>query len=286
MAKKKSSVEKDLAKIVMMGRKAKLEANRPIEKSKKLKKEKATAKDTTSIKSKTIKNLLEVDLSLLDIEKARKLLKSVRGLTTKRINLLKKNESFAYAEHTLDTRMKELYIGGKKPSANKIKQASVTKELERYRSFWSSKTSSLEGAKEEQIEQSKRIFGVDEYGEPVRLMSYKESVAFWSIYDEFYNQMKAKASDLDSDRVQQILAMVMPLEDLSNLSKEQIKAIDFTAVIDNAYEQLRAEKDSGIEYDKFNREDKDQPFEVHAIDKKTYRKRNAWIKNLKKQNLI
>lgn len=171
-----------------------------------------------------------VDYEMGD-EEMRKLLKKVRNLTARRMASLEKGNSFSYAAMQFDQAMKKTYLGGKLPDVNKMKWQAVERELRSHHQFWSSKTSTTSGARAEQVEQSKRIWGVDKSGKPARLMTFEESKAFWSAYEEFNNIYKGSIARYDSNRIQQAVGQVFSnvgfwitdLKALSEAAMEHLK---------------------------------------------------------------
>lgn len=176
---------------------------------------------STEKKKKSGKTKLEewgdeqIDLRSMSNAELRAVLKDSLTGTSRRISSLKRNESFSYAMFRYEQDMAKTFVNG---NAGLKKLLSVDPDKDRSRSyrellqkavkithnFWASATSTKAGARKEQVEQSKRIFGVDKRGNPNRIISFEESKDFWALYDEYYNRFPDKQRR-DSDRVQRML---------------------------------------------------------------------------------
>lgn len=132
-------------------------------------------------------------------------LKKVRNLTSRRVASLKRKSAFSFATYQFEQNMERNYIHGKQPDVSSMTYQAIEKELRIHHQFWSSETATAKGSKNQQVAQSKRIFGVDQRGRPRRVMSFEEGKAFWAAYYEFQNLYRADKTYLDSNRVQRIL---------------------------------------------------------------------------------
>lgn len=137
------------------------------------------------------------------------ILKKVRSSTARRVASLKKSGAFSYAAMQFEQTMKKTYFNGKLPDIDKMSWQAIERELRSHHQFWAAKTSSSSGARKEQIEQSKRIWGVDKSGKPLRVMSFDESKAYWSAYEEFNKIYKGSLARFDSNRIQQAIGSIM-----------------------------------------------------------------------------
>ena len=131
-------------------------------------------------------------------------LKQIRRATERRLEALARNRSFSYAKESLERQLKKVYLNGMKPDVNKLKFQQVEKELAMYHKFWSSSTSTVKGAKEEQIKQSARIFGKDTRGRPRRVLTLEEGRLFWAAYARFKESYK-ETTQYDSRRILRLL---------------------------------------------------------------------------------
>lgn len=222
--------------------------------------------------SPSVKKLMAIDLSRTkpnEVDNYRNLLKTIRGQVTRTRKKLGGN--FSYAREALDRELNEMYKG-KKPSTAKLNASLVTKELAKYQSFFASKTSSAAGATQEQIEQSKRIFGVTENGEARRVLTFEESKAFWSLYESFYELHPNAFGRFDSDRVQQVLSQYMLFDELST---DEIKNLDIVDLTKKVFNQLKRETEFDYDLPKFNRLNPNEAFLPKAVSSRSlsaYRK--------------
>lgn len=176
------------------------------------------------------------------------MLKKVRSSTARRVASLKKSGAFSYAAMQFEQAMKKTYFNGQMPDISKMSWQSIERELRSHHQFWASKTSSASGARKEQIEQSKRIWGVDKKGKPLKVMTFDESKAFWSAYDEFNELYKGQLARYDSNRIQQAVGTVM------NLGGFWID--DIVALSDAAMEHLKMQSEMseklGVDFEDFD----------------------------------
>ena len=199
----------------------------------------------------------------------KKLLRKIRTSTARRVQSLSKQKSFSYAARQFDQSMKKTYLGGKTPNLNTMTYRQMERELRMHHQFWSSKTATVKGAREEQIEQSKRIFGM-KGGKPTRVMTYEESVAFWKAYDEFYNMYKNSTSRFDSTRIQQVLGNAM------TMGGEFFDVdADLVMLLEDAMEELerRAEyEEQGYEYQDYNPSKPKADYDPNLLTYKSWKK--------------
>lgn len=152
-------------------------------------------------------------------EELEKELKKLRNLTTRRTASLSKKNAFSYALYQYDQNMKKNFLVRK--DVTELTRNQLEKELRIIHDFWSSKTSTYKGAREEQIIQSTRIFGVTKAGKPRRILTIEEARKFWLVYDEFHNMYKEGTAKYDSNRVQQIIGEAYVEKDFSNIDMVQ-----------------------------------------------------------------
>ena len=81
-------------------------------------------------------------------------------------------------------------------------------EIFRLQDFFTSKTSTIPGARSVAVEQDRRIFGTSEFtNKPLKRLTYEERTSFWSAYNEFIHmQSEAYVRNMTSDVIQQMLA--------------------------------------------------------------------------------
>lgn len=70
-------------------------------------------------------------------------------------------------------------------ATSKLKRVDAVAELQAYKKFFGSKSSTVPGAREIMKQQDARIFGVDASGKPLKRMTRIQRENFWSLYDEF-----------------------------------------------------------------------------------------------------
>lgn len=68
---------------------------------------------------------------------------------------------------------------------SKLKRVDAVAELQAYKKFFGSKSSTVSGAREIMKQQDARIFGVDASGKPLKRMTRNQRENFWALYDEF-----------------------------------------------------------------------------------------------------
>ena len=203
------------------------------------------------------------------------LLKKVRSSTTRRISSLAKKKSFSYAANQFNQSIKKTYLTGKMPSVENMSYKQMERELRYHHQFWSSKTATESGARSEQVEQSKRIFGVDKRGRPLRVMSFEESRAFWAAYEEFFNMYKDSTARFDSSRVQQAIGSAMSMRD-GFIDREA----DLVKILSNAMDNLEyqsAMEEQGYEFQNFNPDKPNSAFDPNAMTEKSWKK---WVKEV------
>ena len=189
------------------------------------------------------------------VEALEKELRKLRTLTARRIASLKKNKAFSYATYQYEQNMKQNFLVRKPVSEMGYRQ--IERELRIIHDFWAAKTSTLKGAREEQLEQSARIFGgkTDKNGRiiPTRILSYEESKKFWAAKEEFYRLNPDATARFDSHRVQTIIGEAM----------EQVMTgpeLDIIHLLKTVRQQLDAEEEVGFQFQHFDPEKKSQNF--------------------------
>lgn len=166
------------------------------------------------------------------LEELRKELKQIRRATERRLEALARNRSFSYSKEALERQIKKTYMNGVKPDVNKLKFQQVEKELAMYHKFWSSSTSTVKGAKEEQIKQSARIFGKDTKGRPRRVLTLEEGRLFWAAYDRFKESYQ-ETTQYDSRRILRLLG-----EHMGTVLDPDTDWVEF---LENFYQEVEAD---------------------------------------------
>lgn len=107
-------------------------------------------------------------------------------------------------------KMKDYYDDkGMRPPITMSRNREVA-ELIRLIDMFNDKTSTVKGAREENIKEDKKLFGVNHYdGTPKFRMRPKTRKLFWAAYDEFNHQHPEMAAKFPSEFIQQALGDVM-----------------------------------------------------------------------------
>lgn len=147
------------------------------------------------------------DIAKLSGESGRqKLLGYVKSLQygyKRRVQQFKRRGESSYAQIALE---KSMPAGGQSVKLTKLTRNQLILEFARYSKFFTAKTSTLEGIREENQLQDARIFGIDDEGNPRHQMSRADREKFWDLYYEYYNTYRATATSYGSETVQQQLA--------------------------------------------------------------------------------
>lgn len=199
-----------------------------------------------------------------------KLLKKVRSATARRTASLSKNKSYSYASHQFNQSIKKTYMSGKLPPIENMSYKQMERELRFHHQFWSSKTSTSSGARKEQLEQSRRIFGTDKKGKPIRVMTLEESRAFWSAYEEFYNMYKDSTARFDSTRIQQAIGSTM-----SMLGGFVEPDSDLVKILSEAMEKLKYQselEEQGYDFQNFDPNSPSKAFNPNELTPRSQRK--------------
>lgn len=137
----------------------------------------------------------------------RPMLKQARALYEKQKKIfLSHPNTYSYAFD----KMEEYYEDRGIRPIGKMGKAQLQGEFFRLQEFFSSKGSTLPGARSISAEANKRIFGVDKSGRAKFRMTYEQSVDFWSAYNEFKNlEKEGYVKWATSDIIQQVLGEYM-----------------------------------------------------------------------------
>ena len=209
----------------------------------------------------------------------KKLLKKVRTMTARRVQSLNKKNAFSYAAQQFNQSMKRTYLNGTAPSLENMTYRQMERELRMHHQFWSSKTATERGSRAEQVEQSKRIFGTDAKGRPIRVMTFEESKLFWSAYEEFFNMYKNSSAAFDSDRIQQAIGEAMAAED-GYFSPY----VDLVYILDEAKETLKSRQELeelGFQFQSYDPKHPNKQWEPGQMTEKSWKK---YVKEVYKGN--
>lgn len=152
-----------------------------------------------------LRNLEYDDIRKMSDEEVKRYINDARILYKERASKFEQNSDKVYS-HAYN-KMKEWYRKyGETEFSDGIGPLNRRKiELARLSEFFSSKGSTLRGARAIQNETNKRIFGENARGRPKHRMSTEEQEKYWKFYDELINQNPNITSFVPSTKIQQYL---------------------------------------------------------------------------------
>lgn len=134
----------------------------------------------------------------------RRFLRAARQLFNTQQKTFKKYEKTVYSP-ALD-KMEDYYDSNGKKSVSRMTTSQLRNEIFRLQEFFDSESSTVPGARKIATEQDRRIFGVDEKGNPVRRMTLQQRSDFWAAYQEFVSMQKESyIRNMGSNTIQQYL---------------------------------------------------------------------------------
>ena len=134
----------------------------------------------------------------------RQFLRAARQLFNTQQKTFKKYEKTVYSP-ALD-KMEDYYDSNGKKSVSRMTTSQLRNEIFRLQEFFDSESSTVPGARKIATEQDRRIFGVDEKGNPVRRMTLQQRSDFWAAYQEFVSMQKESyIRNMGSNTIQQYL---------------------------------------------------------------------------------
>lgn len=182
----------------------------------------------------TKKTFLRLDPSAIGKLKApelRELLRGARQLFSNQEKTFKRYEKSVYSP-ALD-KMQSYYEDNGQQSVSRMRVSKMRNEIFRLQEFFDSQSSTVPGARKIQIEQDKRIFGINEKGKPAQRMTLEQRTNFWAAYDEFVKMQKESyVRNMGSDTIQQYLGQMV-----IDASKRSGRDYGFGSMSD--YEELR-----------------------------------------------
>lgn len=126
-----------------------------------------------------------------DMKKLAQYINSLRRGFQARVRQIQKAGLYSYAaDATVDrSKLKNLPASqitkGRDPASARN---ALLSEFAKYQQFFEDKTSTVSGILEENRKQDERIFGVDDYGNPLGTLTQEQRVDFWSAWSEFQSQ--------------------------------------------------------------------------------------------------
>lgn len=160
------------------------------------------------------------------IAQLRKYVQTLQTGYKRRVGQFKRHGLTSYAQISLEGSVSE---PAKKRKVKDMTRNQLLMEFARYSKFFHDKTSTIEGIKEVNLEQDKRIFGTDEKGIAKGRMNEEDRKNFWSVYDEFIHQHSELISMYGSERVQQAISEVI---------LEVADPLNFGEILNRATEKL------------------------------------------------
>lgn len=168
----------------------------------------------------------------------RPLLREARAAYQKQAAVFSRNESVYSHAHEL---MEEWYSDHGSKAVSRMKRTELQSELYRLQDFFGSKTSTVTGARKLAIDTDRRIFGVNESGNPLFRMNKNEAADFWANYHAFEELDEAFVRNATSDFVQQVLGEWMKgtYTALRKVSKEVNTSIMGTYFMEMLREEIK-----------------------------------------------
>lgn len=203
------------------------------------------------------------ELSKLSDATIRKYVRTMRSSFIRRSASIKKQGFYSFAAMKLENEFKQLAKRKNKgilPEGYKFRQSRenlkdmdrmrLMVEFYRYAEFFNSKTSQVSGIKKIELEQDKRLFGVDENGNATRRMTADERRLYWDVYNEFKKQVPGFKQLYNSEQVQEVFGDFVSLEGEydKELSDMIIGGKSLIEVLEKAKEKLdklKAEEEYG-----------------------------------------
>lgn len=165
---------------------------------------------------KSFLSMSPVDIGKLKVKEARDILRKARFLFSSQEKMFSKYESTVHSPSF--EKMEDYYEASGKPYVSKMNLSKLRNEIFRLQDFFSSKTSTVPGARKAMYEQDVRIFGINEKtGKPNKRMTLSQRTAFWSAYNEFINMEKESyIRNMGSNTVQSYLGEMIIADSKKN----------------------------------------------------------------------
>lgn len=167
-----------------------------------------------------------------DMKKLAQYINTLRRGFNARVRQIQKAGLYSYAADATEkrSRLKNMPASqitkGRDPASARN---ALLAEFAKYQQFFEDKTSTVSGILEENRKQDERIFGVDDYGNPLGTLTQEQRVDFWSAWSEFQSQNANLVSTREySARAVQMLREVLydngfgKKENLLNTAKQFI----------------------------------------------------------------
>lgn len=128
-------------------------------------------------------------------------LKTLRYGYKRRAQAIKKSGLYSHAMYQFEDVPGNLFR-----SYDKMTNNQIIAEIIRLSNFFNSRTASVQGIREVNKEQDRRIFGETKTGKPLQQMTESERKLYWALYNEYFNNDSTRTSKFGSNSVQQTLA--------------------------------------------------------------------------------
>ena len=126
-----------------------------------------------------------------DMKKLAQYINTLRRGFKARVRQIQKAGLYSYAADATEERSKlknlpaSQITKGRDPASARN---ALLAEFAKYQQFFEDKPSTVSGILEENRKQDERIFGVDDYGNPLGTLTQEQRVDFWSAWSEFQSQ--------------------------------------------------------------------------------------------------
>lgn len=151
-------------------------------------------------KAEKISRIPAEEMSKKSADELRGYLKTLQTGYKRRVGSFKRKGLVSYAQIAFEESYKS-----RRP-ISEMSRNQLLMGVVAYSKFFNEMTSTEKGIKLVNLEQDLRLFGTDERGRPLRVLSTKEREKFWRLYDKYKNENKAEFYSAYSEKVQQVLA--------------------------------------------------------------------------------
>lgn len=166
-----------------------------------------------------IEKVMTKDTSIEDL---RSMVRTLRTGYMRRVASFNKKDLVSYAQISLEGTMS----GSQDKPLKNMTRNQLILEFSRYSKFFRDETSTEAGIRKVNLDQDRRVFGMDSFGNPLRTMSNEERSRFWRLYDEYINQQPLATAKYGSESVQQQLADVMFTEKQNKTIMEILNQVE------------------------------------------------------------
>lgn len=163
-------------------------------------------------------------------------IRTLRSSYKRRVGSFKRNNLVSHAQIAFEREIPKT----KPVQLTKMTRNQLLLEFFRYAQFFNSDTSSIEGIKNVNSQQDKRLFGTDQKGRPNYRMTNEERILFWDTYEEYKNQFPADVNQVySSEYVQQYVADAL----FGQGRISSVGLVDFLSQVRNLIQDGKIEED-------------------------------------------